>query len=101
MNKIQYFNSITTCLNQGQGKHFTVCAGGIAQRNWHFFVFEPFFDDDRLDCIVKCDTTFRHIKNHEMNFKSPFEVQGLEYLTDMVKNDSLRSSVNPISSIRT
>ena len=36
-----------------------------------------------------------------MNFKSPFEVQGLEYLTGMVKNDSLRSSVNPISSIRT
>ena len=61
-------------------KHFTVCAGGIAHRDGHFFVAESFFDDDHSDRIVEFDSTFRHIKTHEINFKSPFGIQGLEYL---------------------
>ncbi|MBC8243029.1 MAG: hypothetical protein H8E20_01430 [Verrucomicrobia bacterium] len=62
------------------GAHFTVCAGGIAYRKGHFFVAEAFFDDEHLDRVVKFDSSFRHIKTHTIDFKSPFGIQGLEYL---------------------
>ena len=62
------------------GTHFTVCAGGITYRKGHFFVAESFFDDDHLDRIVEFDASFRHIKDYRIDFKSPYGIQGLEYL---------------------
>ena len=62
------------------GPRFTVCAGGIAYREGHFFVAESFFDDEHLDRVVEFDSSFRHIKTHAIDFKSPFGIQGLEYL---------------------
>ena len=62
--------------------HFTVCAGGIAYRNKHFYVAESYFDDDHSDYIVQFDAKFRHIKSHRVAFRSSFGIQGLEYLPD-------------------
>ncbi|MEE2942925.1 MAG: hypothetical protein VX413_05940 [Verrucomicrobiota bacterium] len=62
------------------GEYFTVCAGGIAHREGHFFVAESFFDNEHLDRVVEFDSSFRHIKTHTIEFKSPFGIQGLEYL---------------------
>ena len=62
------------------GAYFTVCAGGIAHRKGHFFVAESFFDDQHTDRIVEFDGTFRYLRQHQVPFKSPFGIQGLEYL---------------------
>ena len=62
------------------GAHFTVCAGGIAYRKGHFFVAESFFDNDHLDKIVEFNASFQHIKDYRIDFKSPYGIQGLEYL---------------------
>lgn len=62
------------------GRHFSICAGGIAHRDGHFFVAESFFDDDHTDRIVEFDSAFRHIRTHEIDFKSPYGIQGLDYL---------------------
>ena len=62
------------------GEHFTVCAGGIAHSKGNFFVAESFFDNDHSDRILEFDSAFRHIKTHEINFKSPFGIQGLVFL---------------------
>jgi len=62
------------------GTHFSVCAGGIAHRKGHFLVAESFFDDEHEDRIVEFDAKFRYIKEHKIRFKSPFGIQGLEYL---------------------
>jgi len=64
------------------GAHFTVCAGGVTHRKGHFFVAESFFDDDHLDQIVEFDASFHHIKDYRIDFKSPYGIQGLEYLPD-------------------
>jgi hypothetical protein len=62
------------------GQHFTVCAGGIAHHDGRFFVAESFFDNDHADRIVEFDAAFRHVRTHETEFKSPYGIQGLEYL---------------------
>ena len=62
------------------GSHFTVCAGGIAYRKGHFFVAESFFDDDHRDRIVEFDSRFQYVKTHVVHYKSPYGIQGLEYL---------------------
>ncbi|MCH2572656.1 MAG: hypothetical protein MK103_14925 [Planctomycetes bacterium] len=62
------------------GTHFTVCAGGITYRKGHFLVAESFFDDEHLDRIVEFDASFQHIKDYRIDFKSPYGIQGLEYL---------------------
>ena len=62
------------------GAHFTVCAGGITHHKGHFFVAESFFDDEHLDKIVEFDASFQHIKDYRIEFKSPYGIQGLEYL---------------------
>ncbi|MCH2181745.1 MAG: hypothetical protein MK108_07055 [Mariniblastus sp.] len=62
------------------GSHFTVCAGGIAYRQGRFFVAESFFDNDHLDRIVEFDASFQPLQVHTVNFKSPYGIQGLEYL---------------------
>ena len=62
------------------GAHFTVCAGGIAYRQGRFFVAESFFDNDHLDRIVEFDESFQPIQDYTISFKSPYGVQGLEYL---------------------
>ena len=62
------------------GAHFTVCAGGITYHKGHFFVAESFFDDEHLDRIVEFDASFQHIKDYHIEFKSPYGIQGLEYL---------------------
>ena len=64
------------------GAHFTVCAGGIAYRQGRFFVAESFFDNDHLDRIVEFDQKFQYVKDYTINFKSPYGIQGLEYLPD-------------------
>ena len=75
-------NSLELISVHDVGKHFSVCAGGITHRDGHFFVAESFFDDDHSDRIVEFDAAFGHIKTHEINFKSPFGIQGLEFLPD-------------------
>lgn len=62
------------------GEYFSVCAGGIAYRKGHFFVAESFFDDDHSDRIIEFDAQFNHVKDHIVKFKSPYGIQGLEYL---------------------
>ena len=62
------------------GEHFTVCAGGIAYRKGRFFVAESFFDNDHFDRIVEFDSQFKHGTHHTVKFKSPYGIQGLEYL---------------------
>ena len=62
------------------GKHFSVCAGGIAYRKGRFFVAESFFDDDHTDRIVEFDANFKQIRVHDVKFRSPHGIQGLEYL---------------------
>lgn len=62
------------------GEHFSVCAGGIAHHDGRFFVAESFFDNDHADRIVEFDGAFRHVRTHETEFKSPYGIQGLEYL---------------------
>ncbi len=62
------------------GQHFSVCAGGIAHLDGHFFVAESFFDNDHADRIVEFDAAFRHVRTHEIDFKSPYGIQGLDYL---------------------
>ena len=64
------------------GEHFSVCAGGIAHRNGSFFVAESFFDNDHDDRIVEFDAKLKHVRTHEVSFKSPYGVQGLEYLPE-------------------
>ena len=61
-------------------QHFTVCAGGITYHSGRFYVAESFFDNDHKDRVIEFDTSFRHIKDHEIDFKSPFGIQGLEYI---------------------
>ena len=41
---------------------------------------ESFFDDEHLDRIVEFDASFQHIKDYHIEFKSPYGIQGLEYL---------------------
>ena len=41
---------------------------------------ESFFDDEHLDKIVDFDASFQHIKDYRIDFKSPYGIQGLEYL---------------------
>ena len=62
------------------GQHFSVCAGGVAYHDGRFFVAESFFDNDHADRIVEFDAAFQHIRTHEIEFKSPYGIQGLEYL---------------------
>ncbi len=62
------------------GRHFSVCAGGIAHHDGRFFVAESFFDNDHADRIVEFDAAFQYIRTHEPEFKSPYGIQGLEYL---------------------
>ena len=61
-------------------KHFTICAGGIAYRKNHFYLGASFFDNDHTDTIVQFDAQFTHIKTYQVAFRSPFGIQGLEYL---------------------
>ena len=60
--------------------HFAVCAGGITYHRDRFYVAESFFDNNHKDRIIEFDRSFRHIKDHEIDFKSPFGIQGLEYI---------------------
>ncbi|MDG2385679.1 MAG: hypothetical protein P8N76_28680 [Pirellulaceae bacterium] len=62
------------------GGHFTICAGGIAYRKGRFFIAESFFDNDHLDRIVEFDQKFQHVRDYSVDFKSPYGIQGLEYL---------------------
>ncbi len=64
------------------GTHFSVCAGGIAHRKGRFFVAESFFDDDHSDRIVEFDKSFQLVTVHEVSFRSPYGIQGLEYLPE-------------------
>ena len=41
---------------------------------------ESYFDDEHLDRIVEFDASFQHIKDYHIEFKSPYGIQGLEYL---------------------
>ena len=45
---------------------------------------ESFFDNDHKDRVIEFDTSFRHIKDHEIDFKSPFGIQGLEYISKKI-----------------
>lgn len=60
--------------------HFTVCAGGIAYHRGRFYVAESFFDNNHKDRIIEFDTSFKHVEDHQIDFKSPFGIQGLEYI---------------------
>ncbi|MBB73123.1 MAG: hypothetical protein CMJ75_01275 [Planctomycetaceae bacterium] len=62
--------------------HFAICAGGIAYRRNHFYLAASYFDDDHPDTIVQFDAHFKHVKTHRVAFRSPFGIQGLEYLPD-------------------
>ena len=61
-------------------KYFTICAGGIAYYRDRFYVAESFFGNNHKDRIIEFDRSFKHIKDHVINFKSPFGIQGLEYI---------------------
>lgn len=78
--KIYDCESLKLLASHDVGQHFTVCAGGIAHRDGHFFVAESFFDDDHDDRIVEFDASFRHLRSHQIKFRSPYGIQGLEYL---------------------
>jgi len=65
------------------GEHFTICAGGITFHNDHFFVPESFFDKDHADRIVVFDSEFQYVRKHETSFKSPYGIQGMEYLPEL------------------
>ena len=54
--------------------------GGITYHRGRFYVAESFFDNDHKYRVIEFDTSFRHIKDHEIDFKSPFGIQGLEYI---------------------
>jgi len=43
-------------------------------------VAESFFDDEHLDKIVEFYASFQHIKDYRIELKSPYGIQGLEYL---------------------
>ena len=45
-----------------------------------FFVAESFFDNDHLDRILEFDASFQRINDYRIDFKSPYGIQGLEYL---------------------
>ena len=77
--KVYNCDSLQLIASHDVGQHFTVCAGGIAYRKGHFFVAESFFDDEHFDRIVEFDSSFRHIHTHQVNFRSPYGIQGLEY----------------------
>ena len=63
-------------------RHFTICAGGVAYRRNHFYVAASFFDNEHMDTIVQFNAQFNHVKTHRVPFRSPFGIQGLEYLPD-------------------
>ena len=70
MNKIQNFNSITMCLNPGQGKHFTVCYFVIFQKQSESFcelVGRCRFKRRWLKCVL-CTTTYM-LKYCEKTFR--------------------------------
>lgn len=67
------------------GKWFTVCAGGIAYHDGHYYVAESFYDNDHDDYIVQFDAEFKHVKSHRIAFKCPFGIQGLDYLPSIRK----------------
>ncbi len=60
--------------------YFTVCAGGIAYHDGHFYVAESYYDDDHRDYIVEFDEDFQLVAKHRVEFKSPYGIQGLAYL---------------------
>ncbi len=62
------------------GKHFRVCAGGIAYFDHHFYVAESYYDNDHEDYVVQFDTEFRYVKAHRVKFKCPYGIQGLTYV---------------------
>ncbi len=63
-------------------RHFSICAGGIAYRRNHFYVAASFFDNDHMDTIVQFTAHFNHVKTYQVPIRSPFGIQGLEYLPD-------------------
>jgi hypothetical protein len=64
------------------GAHFTVCAGGIAYFEDHFYVAESYYDDNHADYIVQFDKNFQFVAAFTIDFKSPFGIQGLAYLPE-------------------
>ncbi len=80
--KVYDCESLRLIASHDVGQHFTVCAGGIAYRDGNFFVAESFFDDEHRDRIVVFDADFRHLRSHQVKFRSPYGIQGLEYLPD-------------------
>ncbi len=65
--------------------HFTVCAGGIAYFDDHFYVAESYYDNDHADYIVKFDKDFQFVATYTVPFKSPYGIQGLAYLPEQDK----------------
>ena len=64
------------------GRHFTVCAGGIAYYDGHFYVAESYYDNDHNDYVVKFDRDFKFMASYRIDFKCPYGIQGLDYLPD-------------------
>lgn len=62
------------------GEHFTVCAGGIAYYDGHFYVAESYFDNDHGDYVVQFDPEFKVVATYHVDFNCPFGIQGLDYL---------------------
>lgn len=67
------------------GEHFSVCAGGIAHFEGHFYVAESYFDNDHNDYLVEFDAHFNHVESHSIDFKCPYGIQGLDYLPSINK----------------
>jgi len=67
------------------GRHFTVCAGGIAYYDGHFYVAESYYDNDHNDYVVKFDRDFKFVASYRIDFKCPYGIQGLDYLPDRGK----------------
>jgi len=67
------------------GEHFTVCAGGIAYYDGHFYVAESYFDDEHNDYIVEFDPAFNRVASYTLDFKCPYGIQGLDYIPQLKK----------------
>ncbi len=77
--------SLTKSAIYDVSKHFTVCAGGIAYLDGHFYVAESYYDNDHPDYVVQFDTDFHFVAAFTIDFKCPYGIQGLAYLPESDK----------------
>jgi hypothetical protein len=64
---------------------FSICAGGMAYYDGHYYVAESYWDNDHHDYIVKYDENLNYVETYTVDFKSPYGIQGIEYIPSLGK----------------